>query len=173
MCVACVCRYKTILPMVKAQVESQIKVRDLSNAKLSIEPADATSWGDVRTELIAEKKALLRSELETELSAAADESAVEELRKGFSRKERMIEHEVDTQVHHLPFYLYSLAFYTALLTDAYALTFFRCTPSRPPSTSTTSAFILQPLYPHCTALVIHYSPFNRRLFCALRSFLAK
>jgi hypothetical protein len=77
----------------------QIKVRDLSGARLSIEPADATSWSDVRTELIAEKKALLRSELETELSAAPDESAVETLRKDFSRKERMIEHEVDSQIH--------------------------------------------------------------------------
>jgi hypothetical protein len=77
----------------------QIKVRDLSNAKLSIEPADATSWSDVRTELIAEKKAQLRSELENELSAAADEAAVEKLRKDFSRTERMIEHDVDSSVH--------------------------------------------------------------------------
>ena len=95
--------------MVKAQVESQIKVRDLSNAKLSIEPADATSWSDVRTELIAERKALLRSELETELSAANDESAIELLRKGFSRKERMIEHEVDSQVRNFPFYYHGNA----------------------------------------------------------------
>ena len=91
--------YKTILPMVKAQVESQIKVRDLSAAKLSIEPADSTSWSDVRTELIAEHKALLRSELETELSAAPNEAAVENLRTEFGRKERMIEHTIDSQVH--------------------------------------------------------------------------
>ena len=65
--------------MVKQQVESQIKVRDLSAARLVIEPADQTSWNDVRTELIAERKAALRSELEVELGAAADESAVEEI----------------------------------------------------------------------------------------------
>ena len=91
--------YKTVMPMVKQQVESQIKVRDLSAAKLEIEPADATSWNDVRTELIAERKAALRSELEVELGAAADESAVEEIRSRFARKERLIEHDVDTEVH--------------------------------------------------------------------------
>ena len=93
--------YKTVMPMVKQQVESQIKVRDLSAAKLEIEPADATSWNDVRTELIAEKKALLRSELETELSAAADEAAIDKLRTEFSRKERMLENQVDSQVSNL------------------------------------------------------------------------
>ena len=82
-------------------MESQIKVRDLSSAKLTIEPADSTSWSDVRTELIAEKKALLRSELETELGAATDESVVEKLRADFSAKERKIEHEVDSQVMRL------------------------------------------------------------------------
>lgn len=91
--------YKTILPMVRSQVESQIKVRDLSATKLSIEPADSTSWSDVRTELIAEHKALLRSELETELAAAPDEAAVELLRTGFSRKERLIEHQIDSRIH--------------------------------------------------------------------------
>lgn len=80
-------------------MESQIKVRDLSGAKLSIEPADATSWSEVRTELIAEAKNALRAELELELSAAADESAVEGLRKAFSAKERTLETSIDTKVH--------------------------------------------------------------------------
>lgn len=110
----------------------QIKVRDLSNAKLSIEPADATSWSDVRTDLIAEKKALLRSELETELSGAADEPAVEELRKAFSRKERMIEHEVDSQVRPFPFYAHGntgLQFYDD---GRVRVSVFRFTTFRPP-----------------------------------------
>jgi hypothetical protein len=91
--------YKTILPMVKAQVESQIKVRDFTAAKLQIEPADSASWSDVRTGLIAEAKASLRSELELELAAAADDSAIEGLRADFSRRERLIEHSVDSKVH--------------------------------------------------------------------------
>jgi len=91
--------YKTILPMVKQQVESQIKVRDMSAAKITIQPADHTSWSDVRTELIAEKKAALRSELETELVALSDEGDIEKLRTSFSARERRIEHEVDSKVH--------------------------------------------------------------------------
>ena len=92
-------RYKTILPMVKQQVESQIKVRDLSNAKLSIEPADSTSWSDVRTDLIAESKNKLRAELELELAAAPSEAGVEALRSAFSVRERRLEHDVDSKIH--------------------------------------------------------------------------
>ncbi|MAU93104.1 MAG: hypothetical protein CMJ93_02695 [Planctomycetes bacterium] len=39
------CRqYETIMPMVRAQVESQIRVRDLSKTSVSIAPADYSSW---------------------------------------------------------------------------------------------------------------------------------
>ena len=85
--------------MVKAQVESQIKVRDFSSAKLSIEPADSTSWSDVRQDLIAEHKTAMRAELETELASAADEAAVESIRTAFTKKERGIEHAVDAKIH--------------------------------------------------------------------------
>ena len=77
----------------------QIKVRDFSSAKISISPSEHTSWSDVRTELIAEKKAALRSELETELGALSEESDIEKLRNSFSARERKIEHEVDSKVH--------------------------------------------------------------------------
>jgi len=89
--------YKTILPMVKQQVESQIKVRDFTSAKLSIEPADAASWSDVRTALITEQKTALRAELEMELGACTDEAAIADMRSDFSRRERAIEHSVDTK----------------------------------------------------------------------------
>tara|TARA_B110000444_G_scaffold242499_1_gene259873 strand:- start:177 stop:512 length:336 start_codon:yes stop_codon:yes gene_type:complete len=85
--------------MVKTQVESQIKVRDFTGARLSIEPADHSSWSDVRTALIAEAKSALRSELEVELAAAADDNTVEELRHAFSKRERLIEHGVDSKMH--------------------------------------------------------------------------
>jgi hypothetical protein len=38
--------FAALLPHVQQQVASQIKVRDFSNAKLTLEPADATSWSD-------------------------------------------------------------------------------------------------------------------------------
>ena len=72
-------------------------MRDFSNARLSIEPADAASWSDVRTAMITEAKSALRAELEMELGAAADEAAVQKLRDEFSRRERAIEHNVDSR----------------------------------------------------------------------------
>jgi hypothetical protein len=70
--------------MVQQQVSAQIKVRDLSAAKLSIAPADATSWSEVRTELLSEAKSKLRAELETALSCS---SAAK------------LEHSIDSETH--------------------------------------------------------------------------
>jgi len=91
--------YSTILPMVKAQVESQIKVRDMSAAKISIQPATYATWTEARTELISEQKTKLRAQLESELSATTNEAAIEGLRDEFNKKERAIETDVDNTVH--------------------------------------------------------------------------
>jgi hypothetical protein len=48
--------YESILPLVKSQVSSQIKVRDLSKAMVSIQPADHPSWSNARADLIVEAK---------------------------------------------------------------------------------------------------------------------
>ena len=85
--------------MVKTQVESQIKVRDLSATAVSIAPADYSSWHDVRTELMAEAKAGLKARVETELSAAQDDAALKEMRDRFSAEERALEHSIDHTVH--------------------------------------------------------------------------
>ena len=85
--------------MVKSQVESQIKVRDLSAAKVSIEPADATSWSEVRNELISERKTSLATELETKLSAISDADQIEATRTEFKAREKSIEADVDSKVH--------------------------------------------------------------------------
>ena len=74
-------------------------MRDLSNAKLSIEPVDSTSWSDDRTDLIAEAKNKLRADLEIELAAAPSEEDVESLRAAFSSRERRLEHDVDSKIH--------------------------------------------------------------------------
>ena len=78
---------------------SQIKVRDMSNAKLTIHPADYTTWSDARTALITEKKNALRSELEGDLAALTSHDKIEETRQKFNEKERKIEHEIDHTVH--------------------------------------------------------------------------
>ena len=91
--------YETILPMVKTQVESQIKVRDLSNIAVSIAPADFASWHDVRTELMSEAKAGLKARVEAELAAAENDDELKALRDRFSAEERALEHKIDHEVH--------------------------------------------------------------------------
>jgi hypothetical protein len=91
-------RYQTILPMVQQQVSAQIKVRDLSAAKLSIAPADATSWSEVRTELLSEAKSKLRAELETALSCASPDR-LDKIRTDFTEREAKLEHSIDSETH--------------------------------------------------------------------------
>lgn len=71
----------------------------MSNAKLTIHPADYTTWSDARTALITEKKNAMRTELEGELAAMTDHEKIEEVRQKFNAKERKIEHEIDHDVH--------------------------------------------------------------------------
>ena len=91
--------YQTILPMVQQQVSSQIKVRDLSAAKLTISPSDTTSWQEARTELLSEAKNHLRAELETKLAATKSDADLDKVKKEFVLKEAMLEHEIDSTVH--------------------------------------------------------------------------
>ena len=41
--------YESILPLVRTQVESQIKVRDLSRASVSVSPSEYSSWSEARS----------------------------------------------------------------------------------------------------------------------------
>ena len=76
------------MPMVKQQVESQIKVRDFSKLQVTLAPADFESWHVARTETMAEAKAGLKAKLEAELSAAQDEEELQGLRRKRWRAER-------------------------------------------------------------------------------------
>lgn len=79
----------------KTQVESQIKVRDLSHAQVTIQPAEFGSWADARTALLTEAKMPARAQLDSQISAAVDDAEVKQLRAAFSEKERQIEHDID------------------------------------------------------------------------------
>ncbi len=89
------------MPIVKTQVDSQIRVRDLSTSAVSIKPADYSSWSDLRAELVAEKKRPLRAQQAAELAAAADDDAKEKINKTFAAEMAVIEAEVD----HTPYNL--------------------------------------------------------------------
>lgn len=79
----------------------QIKVRDFSNAKVTIMPAEYSSWQEARTELMSESKRAMRAQLEAELGAleSADTDAIERMRADFNAKERVLEHNIDHTTH--------------------------------------------------------------------------
>ena len=87
--------YDSILPLVKTQVESQIKVRDLSRCSVSVSPAEFGTWSQARSELLLEAKRPLKAQLQAELAAAADETAAEEIRAAFQAREKALEHDID------------------------------------------------------------------------------
>lgn len=87
--------YESILPLVKTQVESQIKVRDFSRANVKISPAEFGSWADARAELLMEAKRPLKAQLEVEMAGAANESEAKQIRDAFEQRERTFENELD------------------------------------------------------------------------------
>lgn len=84
--------------MVKAQVSSQIKVRDFSAASVSIAPSEHSGWAEARAELMSEAKAGLKARLETRLAALGDGDA-QALRDEFAAEEAAIEHRIDHTVY--------------------------------------------------------------------------
>lgn len=86
--------YESILPLVRTQVESQIKVRDLSHASVSVAPAEFASWNEARSELMVEGKKPLMAQRASEI-AAAPESEHDAIRAEYAQRERALEHEID------------------------------------------------------------------------------
>lgn len=92
--------YESILPLVKTQVESQIKVRDLSKSSVTIEPAEFGSWADARAALVTEAKRPLKAQLEQEIAALggatdANKEAIAKVRASYRQLEVKKEQEVD------------------------------------------------------------------------------
>lgn len=89
------CLYESILPLVRTQVESQIKVRDLSRAMVSVSPAEYSSWPEARNELMVEAKRPQKAQMAAELAAAPDETSAGQIRSKFDAMERELEHNID------------------------------------------------------------------------------
>lgn len=97
----CAGLFESIMPLVKTQVDSQIKVRDLSNMSVAVSPAEYNSWSDARAQLIVEKKRPLKAMLQSELAKADTEAAADEVRAVFASRESALEHEMDHTPLHL------------------------------------------------------------------------
>ena len=87
--------YESVLPLVKSQVESQIKVRDFTRASVTVQPAEYASWAEARNEMIVEAKRPLKAQLQAELQNARDEESQDEIRAAFQSREAALEHELD------------------------------------------------------------------------------
>ena len=83
-----------MLPAVRAQVDSQIKVRDLSKYQVAVQPAEFSSWSDARAELMVEAKRPLKAQLQGELAASTSESDSSAITANAADQERAIENEV-------------------------------------------------------------------------------
>ena len=83
-----------MLPAVRAQVDSQIKVRDLSKYQVAVQPAEFASWSDARAELMVEAKRPLKAQLQGELAASTSESDSSAITANAADQERAIENEV-------------------------------------------------------------------------------
>ena len=80
--------------MVKQQVETQIKVRDMSGAQVSIHPADYGSWGACRTELMVNAKRPIKAKMNSALALAPDDQH-QAIRAQYSTKETDLEMKID------------------------------------------------------------------------------
>jgi hypothetical protein len=90
--------YESILPAVRNQVETQIKVRDLSKASVSIAPADHSSWSDARSELMVASKRTLKAQLTSELAGVTEDAERAPIEAVFAQKEANLEHRIDNEL---------------------------------------------------------------------------
>lgn len=87
--------YDSILPVVKTQVETQIKVRDLAKFGVTIQPAEYASWQEARTQIIIDQKKPLKAQMTAELGACTSEAEADAIREAFGARERALEHDID------------------------------------------------------------------------------
>jgi hypothetical protein len=93
--------YESILPLVKTQVASQIKVRDFSKMGVTIQPAEYSSWQEARTALILAGKKPLKAKMHAEISACADDAQADKIREEYNKKMTGVEHDVDHSTYEM------------------------------------------------------------------------
>lgn len=79
--------YDTLMPLVKQQVKSQIKVLDLSNMTMQIAPADYANWSSAAEALSREAVAPLKAEHKRALRrASGDSEAIAQINSEYEEK---------------------------------------------------------------------------------------
>ena len=93
--------FEALLPMVQAQVSSQIRVRDFENASVSIAPAEFSSWAAARESIVSERMEGPRREHAAAMAAAASDQIVAELESSLKDQQAAIEADVDHEKHEI------------------------------------------------------------------------
>lgn len=92
------------MPLVKAQVQSQIRVADLSKLAVSIHPADHSSWSQAADQLTKEAVAPLKAEQRRSLKRAdGDADAISRINAEFA--ERIEAEQAMVATHPLEFFV--------------------------------------------------------------------
>tara|TARA_B100001094_G_C17637301_1_gene533321 strand:+ start:105 stop:560 length:456 start_codon:yes stop_codon:yes gene_type:complete len=87
--------YESILPYVKSQVESQIRVRDFSECNVSIHPANFNSWEEARATLSKETSRRIKAQYQAEVAAnGGDADRLSQIEATFKAQERNAEHDL-------------------------------------------------------------------------------
>jgi hypothetical protein len=88
--------FNSIMPLVKTQVDSQIKVRDMSNTSVSVHPSEYSSWSEARNEIQVEAKRPMKAQLASALnSCTGGDDKKAEIRAKFDAQIRALEEEID------------------------------------------------------------------------------
>lgn len=91
----CAVRSESILPYVKSQVESQIRVRDFSECNVSIHPANFATWEEARATLSKEASRRIKAQYQAEIAAnAGDADRLAQIEATFKAQERNAEHDL-------------------------------------------------------------------------------
>jgi hypothetical protein len=101
--------YDTLMPLVKQQVRSQLKVCDMSRASVAIEPADHASWNAAAESLVSEALAPVNARRQAELGLIPDKTG--EAADALRNKYRDLSTQIESDLMHRP-----MEFYTELQT---------------------------------------------------------
>jgi hypothetical protein len=92
--------YESILPLVRTQVQTQIKVRDLSKASVHVCPSEHNTWKEARNEIASAAKKPIRARMNAELSESPTEKH-EAIRSKYESEMNSAEYDVDNKTRSL------------------------------------------------------------------------
>tara|TARA_Y100000591_G_scaffold298586_1_gene290493 strand:- start:272 stop:643 length:372 start_codon:yes stop_codon:yes gene_type:complete len=88
--------YDSILPLVRTQVQTQIKVRDLSKASVHVCPSEHNTWKEARNEIALAAKKPIRARMNAEIATASSDQH-DAIRAKYEAEMNSAEYDVDNK----------------------------------------------------------------------------